>query len=84
MWRRRAAGRTTLTARASHIIEARGTLGLLIHNFIYSACHFAKIDPSLASDRSTSQRYFAHHLGSSVGIVETLKNRGVNSILAIH
>ena len=28
MWRRRAAGRTTLTARASHIIEARGTLGL--------------------------------------------------------
>ena len=28
MWRRGAAGRTTLTARASHIIEARGTLGV--------------------------------------------------------
>jgi hypothetical protein len=27
MWRRRAKGRTTLTARVSHIIEARGTLG---------------------------------------------------------
>ena len=33
-WRRRAKGRSTLTARASHIIEARGTLGLLFHNFI--------------------------------------------------
>ena len=33
MWRRRAAGRTTLTALASHIIEARGTLGLLFQLF---------------------------------------------------
>jgi hypothetical protein len=33
MWRRRAAGRTTLTARPSHTIEARGTLRLSIVAF---------------------------------------------------
>src|SRR5579863_6616662 len=49
-WRRRAAGRTTLTAGASHIMEARGTLGVqvqksisyrsLFHKFGISICLF--------------------------------------------
>ena len=63
MWRRGVAGRTTLTARASHIIEARGTLRFPKWEFYYH-------DFTPRSRSASTQNHIASGMGFSLPTAE--------------
>ena len=63
MWRRRAAGRTTLTARASHIIEARGTLSV-------RRCEYGRHGFSPRSRSASAQSHIASGMAFNLPTAE--------------